>query len=142
MKVSSVNPSGSQLDPIKLHEDSLVTPQKPSSVATEAGPKEKSERKPRKKSAGRETIRKGSHLKETTPAKRSRKVEKSPPLLSPPTIGHVTPDKKLTPIEIVECSNTPVYTSRLPDLNNSMHLFTDTQQVQLRAQILVYGSLL
>ncbi|KAL8196187.1 hypothetical protein R6Q57_025187 [Mikania cordata] len=138
--VSSGTTHNSQLDPIKLREDSLVS-QSPSSTATNAGAKRNSERKPRKKSVGTETTVQSSNLREKTPTRRSRKVEKSPSLLTSPVTGHVTPVSSPKPADM-----TPVSTSNLPILNNSTsvfhHSFTDNQQVQLRAQILVYGSVL
>ncbi|KAK9059229.1 hypothetical protein SSX86_021848 [Deinandra increscens subsp. villosa] len=138
--VSSVSSHGSQLDPIKVHEDSTVS-QLPSSNAPESGVKGYSERKPRKKSAGKETTKQSGNLKEKTPTRRSRKVEKIPPLLTPPTTGHVTPVSNPQPGALP-----PVASSNLPIPNNSTsiahHSFTDNQQLQLRAQILVYGSVL
>lgn len=138
---SSVNSLGSQVDPIKLHEDPPVS-QLPSSTAIGAGAKGKSERKPRKKSVGTETTKQSNNLKEKTPTRRSRKVEKMNPLLTPPSTGHVTPvsNPKLGDM-------TPISTSSNPPILNSStsvfhHAFTDNQQVQLRAQILVYGSVL
>ncbi|KAI3756524.1 hypothetical protein L1987_56345 [Smallanthus sonchifolius] len=137
--VSSVSSHGSQLDPIKLHEDSPVS-QSPSSTATEAGAKGKSERKPRKKFVGTETSKQSNNQKEKTP-RRSRKVEKLSSLLTPPATGHVTPVSNPKPGDM-----TPISTSNLPVLNNPTsvyhHSFTDNQQLQLRAQILVYGSVL
>ncbi|KAI3689695.1 hypothetical protein L2E82_47661 [Cichorium intybus] len=110
MKVPSVTSSDTLLDPNKLHQDSMVTPQKPSVTPSESGAKKTSERKPRRKSVTKK--------KETTPTRNSR-TEKSPPLTG---------------------------NENRPDLNNStsilQHSFTDNQQVQLRAQILVYGSLI
>ncbi|KAI3689697.1 hypothetical protein L2E82_47663 [Cichorium intybus] len=110
MKVSSVTSSDTLLDPNKLHQDSLVTPQKPSATPSESGAKKTSERKPRRKSVTKK--------KETTPTRNSR-TEKSPPLTG---------------------------NENRPDLNNPtsipQHSFTDNQQIQLRAQILVYGSLI
>ncbi|KAJ0945501.1 putative transcription factor interactor and regulator C3H-WRC/GRF family [Helianthus annuus] len=138
--VSSVSSHGSQLDPNKLHEDSPVT-QSPITTSAATRAKGTSERKPRKKSVGTETAKQSNNLKEKTPARRSRKTEKSPPLQTPPTTGHVTPVSNPKPGGM-----TPISTSTLPILNNSTsvfhHSFTDNQQVQLRAQILVYGSIL
>ncbi|KAI3828893.1 hypothetical protein L1987_03004 [Smallanthus sonchifolius] len=136
----SVSSPSSQLDPVKMDEDSTVS-QPFSSVVTEAGSKGNSERKPKKKPVGRETTEKSIHLKEKIPTRRSRKVGKSSPLLTPPATGHVTPVSSTNPGGV-----TPIPTSNLPVLNSSTsvfhHFFTDYQQVQLRAQILVYGSLL
>ncbi|KAI7730219.1 hypothetical protein M8C21_023056 [Ambrosia artemisiifolia] len=138
--VSSVSSHGSQLDPIKLHEDSPVS-QSPSSTAAVAGVKGKSERKPRKKSVEAETTKQSNNLKDKTRTRRSRKIEKSPPLQTPPVAGHVTPSSNPKPGDM-----TPIATSNLPILSNSTsvshHSFTDNQQVELRAQILVYGSVL
>lgn len=119
MKVSPVSSSGGLLDSNKPHQDTLVTPQTPSVAPVESGAKKTSERKPRRKSVGKETAKKGNHSKETTPTRRSG-TEKSP---------------------------SPLITSEnQPDLNIPTSIphqsFTDIQQVQLRAQILVYGSLM
>lgn len=118
-KVSPVSSSGGLLDSNKPHQDTLVTPQTPSVAPVESGAKKTSERKPRRKSVGKETAKKGNHSKETTPTRRSG-TEKSP---------------------------SPLITSEnQPDLNIPTSIphqsFTDIQQVQLRAQILVYGSLI
>jgi hypothetical protein len=133
MKVSSVSSHGSQLDPVKLHEDSPVTLPPSGSKGNE--------RKPRKKSVGTETAEKCIRMKEKTPTRRSQKVGKSYPLLTPPATEYATPVSNTPPGGV-----TPIVTSNLPDVNNSTsifhHSFTDYQQVQLRAQILVYGSLL
>ncbi|GJV68153.1 hypothetical protein Tco_1483662 [Tanacetum coccineum] len=68
MKVSSTN----------LHKDSLVSPQTPSSDANEAGAKGNSVPKPRRRSAARETAKKDTPLKEKTPRRCGRAVDKSP----------------------------------------------------------------
>nr|GEU63719.1 hypothetical protein [Tanacetum cinerariifolium] len=67
-KVSSTN----------LHKDSLVSPQTPSSAANEAGAKVNYVPKPRRRSAARETAKKDTALKEKTPRRRGRAVDKSP----------------------------------------------------------------
>ncbi|XP_076953149.1 protein SWOLLEN 1-like isoform X1 [Bidens hawaiensis] len=137
--VSSVSSHGNQLDPIKLHEDSPVS-QPPNVTATKAGAKGASARKPRRKPVGTETTKQTNNLKEKTP-RRSRKVEKSVPLLTPPVTAQVSPVSNPRAGDMASMS-----TSNLPSLNNSTsvfhHSFTDSQQVQLRAQILVYGSVL
>ncbi|GJT97362.1 agenet domain-containing protein [Tanacetum coccineum] len=131
-KVSSTN----------LHKDSLVSPQTPSSAANEAGAKGNSVPKPRRKSAARETAKKDTPLKEKTPRRRGRAVDKSP-------AGHVMrieETKESVKSSSSKHAGTPISTSNLPDLNNLtsqfQQSFTDNQQVQLRAQILVYGSLI
>nr|GEV65567.1 hypothetical protein [Tanacetum cinerariifolium] len=131
-KVSSTN----------LDKDSLVSPQTPSSAANEAGAKGNSVPKPRRKSAARETAKKDTPLKEKTPRRRGRAVDKSP-------AGHVMrieETKESVKSSSSKFAGTPISTSNLPDLNNLtsqfQQSFTDNQQVQLRAQILVYGSLI
>nr|XP_043629576.1 uncharacterized protein LOC122600862 isoform X4 [Erigeron canadensis] len=152
-KVSSASSYGSQLDPIKLPEGILAGSQLPGVAASEAGAKLVSKRKPRRQSAGRESAKKGNELKQTTSIRRSQKGEKTPALINLPASGHVTPPAKdLKSSESIECSNPkpgagqPISTPNLPDLNSSTHLlqqsFTDNQQLQLRAQIFVYGSLI
>lgn len=135
----SVSSHGNQLDPIKVHEDSPVS-QLPNVTATEAGAKGASARKPRRKPVGTEATKQTNNLKEKTP-RRSRKVEKSAPLLTPPVTAQVSPVSNPRPGDLA-----PMSTSNLSSLNNSTsvfhHSFTDSQQVQLRAQILVYGSVL
>ncbi|KAI3813071.1 hypothetical protein L1987_17787 [Smallanthus sonchifolius] len=146
MEVPCIESSSSTLDPRKPNEAPAVTPQTPGSGTIHSGAKE---RKTRRKSVGKESVKKG---KETTTIQPGR-VEKSSPLLvtpPPPTAaaaGHVIQFQELRPEERVECSVTkPIPISNLPDLNNATCIFhqpfTNDQQVQLRAQILVYGSLI
>ncbi|XP_076933395.1 uncharacterized protein LOC143599297 [Bidens hawaiensis] len=126
--VSSVSSHGNQLGPIKLHEDSPVS-QPPNTAATEAGAKGVPARKPRRKSVGTETTKQTNSLKEKMP-RRSRKAEKSAPLLTPPVTAQASPVSNPRPGDMA-----PVSTSNLPSLNNSTpgfhHSFTDSQQVQL-----------
>ncbi|XP_076941187.1 uncharacterized protein LOC143610660 [Bidens hawaiensis] len=135
----------SKLDPRKPNASPVVT-QTPGS-GTNAATKE---RKRRRKSVAKESADKG---KETTTT-RSRRVEKASPLLvttpqptSPAAAGQVIQFQESGPKEKVECSVTkPAPISNLQDLNNSTSIFhqpfTNNQQVQLRAQILLYGSLI
>ncbi|XP_076937161.1 uncharacterized protein LOC143604625, partial [Bidens hawaiensis] len=137
---------GSTLDPRKPNASPVVT-QTPGSGTINAATKE---RKRRRKSVAKESAEKG---KETTTT-RSRRVEKPSPLLvtspqptSPTAAGQVIQFQESGPKEKVECSVTkPAPISNLPNLNNSTSIFhqpfTNNQQVQLRAQILVYGSLI
>ncbi|KAI3713298.1 hypothetical protein L1987_71872 [Smallanthus sonchifolius] len=146
MEVPCVESISSTLDPRKPNEAPAVTLQTPGSGTIHPGAKE---RKTRRKSVGKESVKKG---KEATTIQLGR-VEKSSPLLvtPPPPIaaaaGHVIQFQELRPEERVECSVTkPIPISNLPDLNNATCLFhqpfTNNQQFQLRAQILVYGSLI
>lgn len=122
----STDYSISQLDAEKLHGISR-SPQNPSGLVPQTKVKGKSERKPRRKSTGKE------NAKKTTPE-----------------TGQVTRFEEVKSHENVERSSTKpgaaLSSPKLPDLNNSTAVFqqpfTDNQQVQLRAQILVYGSLI
>lgn len=113
-----------------------------------------SERKTRRtstKAAGKETAKKGNPIKDTTSARPSEKGDRTSNVpLSPSGIcqlvqsnemqyGHV--DGSMKPFVLTTSA------SALPDLNTSSPLmfqqpFTDLQQVQLRAQIFVYGALM
>lgn len=113
-----------------------------------------SERKTRRtstKAAGKETGKKGNPIKDTTSARPSEKGDRTSNVpLSPSGIcqlvqsnemqyGHV--DGSMKPFILTTSA------SALPDLNTSSPLmfqqpFTDLQQVQLRAQIFVYGALI
>ncbi|KAJ0632233.1 putative transcription factor interactor and regulator C3H-WRC/GRF family [Helianthus annuus] len=125
------------IDSNKPIEDPAVTLQTPGSGTVITGGKE---RKTRRKSVGKESATKS---KETTTIRQGR-VKKSSPLTvttpqSPPAAaaGHAIQFQELGSKE---------KSSPLPDLNNATCIFhqpfTDNQQVQLRAQILVYGSLI
>ncbi|XP_024984960.1 uncharacterized protein LOC112520708 isoform X2 [Cynara cardunculus var. scolymus] len=138
--------STSQVDAAKLHGSSL-TPQNLSCMTPQIGVK--SERKTRRKSVGKENARKGNHLKETPPARDSVRVEKSSVSLTSPATGHVIQFEEVKSNDIERGGTKPggiFPLPKLPDLNNSTSIFqqpfTDNQQVQLRAQILVYGSLI
>ncbi|KAL4565659.1 hypothetical protein LXL04_029762 [Taraxacum kok-saghyz] len=112
-KVSSVSTSVALLDSTKSNKDSQITP-----PPSESGAKKTTERKPRKKSVGKETAKK-------TPTRRSG-TQKSPTSIT-------------TPATVLPNQPQPDLNHPSPILHQS---FTDSQQVQLRAQILVYGSLI
>ncbi|KAI3687222.1 hypothetical protein L1987_80916 [Smallanthus sonchifolius] len=137
----SKDSSSNQMDLRKFPEVS-VSPQtqSPSGLTSQIGVKGKSERKPRRKSAGKEKAR-----KETAPA-RDPVREVSLVLLTPPAAGQVTRFEEDKFHENVTKPGVAVPSPKIPDLNNSTSIFqqpfTDNQQVQLRAQILVYGSLI
>ncbi|KAK1435929.1 hypothetical protein QVD17_01702 [Tagetes erecta] len=130
----SKDSSSNQIDLRKFHE-ATVSPQSPSVLTSQIGVKGKSERKPRRKSVGKENAR-----KETAPARDSLRGEITPVLLIPPATGQVTRFEEVRKPGVV------LHSPTIQDLNNSTSIFqqpfTDNQQVQLRAQILVYGSLI
>ncbi|XP_040989430.1 uncharacterized protein LOC121236967 isoform X1 [Juglans microcarpa x Juglans regia] len=155
------SPSTSGLVPMeaKISRDiSNGSPQVSEGQITRGG-KSSGERKTRRRSGketGKETAKKGNHVKETTPARQSERGDKSTNVsLSPSAIFQFVQSGEMQHYGHVEGSNTkPIFvltasTSNLPDLNTSaspstmfQQPFTDLQQVQLRAQIFVYGALI
>nr|XP_027081034.1 uncharacterized protein LOC113703757 isoform X1 [Coffea arabica]XP_027081035.1 uncharacterized protein LOC113703757 isoform X1 [Coffea arabica] len=144
---------GSQVDPIVVQEISHGSQQTPDKGAPPQVAKGTSERKTRRSSAksGKENARKGNPLKETAPLKHSERGDR----LSAPIGSTGSCQLKQLEVTSVERSGAkqgvvlPVSVSSLPDLNTSAQVslffqqpFTDLQQVQLRAQIFVYGSLI
>lgn len=106
------------------------------------GPSERKSRRGSSKSV-KESAKKGSLVKDTSPWHTER-GDKPSLSFSPVGAGQLrTLESALKPRGTV-----PLPTSRLPDLNTSapssafFQPFTDLQQVQLRAQIFVYGSLM
>ncbi|XP_047307036.1 uncharacterized protein LOC124910436 isoform X2 [Impatiens glandulifera] len=124
-------------------------------VETLCAPKDPTELKTRRgsgKARGKDGAKKGSIDNEIPSAKQSEKGSKS--RISPLIISGSSPPvqfeglKSFGKVEHGGASLTPVSSSKLPDLNTSMppsslfkQPFTDLQQVQLRAQIFVFGSL-
>ncbi|KAI3874807.1 hypothetical protein MKW98_019380 [Papaver atlanticum] len=107
----------------------------------------------------RVAAKEGKTLEEITPRKQIKgRGGSSLGTLSASSFGivnHAGPAEEMRPFGFIDGSNTkpsPVlmgHTSSLPDLNTSIPTsalfqqpFTDSQQVQLRAQIFVYGSLI
>ncbi|KAI3917780.1 hypothetical protein MKW92_019047 [Papaver armeniacum] len=107
----------------------------------------------------RVAAKEGKTLEEITPRKQIKGRGGSSLGTSSPSsfgiVNHVAPAEEMRPFGFIDGSNTkpsPVlmgHTSSLPDLNTSIQTsalfqqpFTDSQQVQLRAQIFVYGSLI
>ncbi|KAL6550416.1 hypothetical protein OROMI_020904 [Orobanche minor] len=136
--------SGSSLtDPVLVKEVSDVSLLTPPSEGV-IGPSERKARRASIKS-GEASANKGSQVKEKTHFRQAERWEKSSQFLSPLGGGQlVTFESSVKPVGPV---STP--TSSLPDLNTSapssaffQQPFTDLQQVQLRAQIFVYGSLI
>ncbi|KAJ6389236.1 hypothetical protein OIU77_027552 [Salix suchowensis] len=161
-KVSPIvdaSPSASglvQIDP-KIAQDPSHGSPKGCDVAVRTGSKGTSERKTRRssgKALGKESARKGNPTKETASV-RLEKGEKMSNVSPGPTgisqhvqlnemqcYGHVD-SSTMKPFVLASS------TSNLPDLNSSVspslmfhQPFTDMQQVQLRAQIFVYGALI
>ncbi|KAI3984607.1 hypothetical protein MKX01_040484 [Papaver californicum] len=107
----------------------------------------------------RVAAKEGKTLEEVTPRKQIKgRGGSSMGTVSPSSFGivnRVAPAEEMRPFGFIDGSNTkpsavPMgHTSSLPDLNTSIPTsalfqqpFTDSQQVQLRAQIFVYGSLI
>ncbi|GER34724.1 agenet domain-containing family protein [Striga asiatica] len=141
----SPSKSGSNLtDPVEAKEVSHVSSLTPPSKSVR-GPSERKTRRASGKS-GKASANKGNQVKEATPlGQLPEKWEKSSHFLSPleasQLVNFESAYKARGPI--------PIPTSSLPDLNSSVaspaffqQPFTDLQQVQLRAQIFVYGSLI
>nr|XP_048319727.1 uncharacterized protein LOC107430264 isoform X3 [Ziziphus jujuba var. spinosa] len=116
------------------------------------------ERKTRRSSAkttGKDSTKKGTLVKDTTPSRPSDKEKMSNVSLSQSGMFQLMQSNEMPHYGHVESTNTKSYfllsaaTSNLPDLNTSaspsvvfQQPFTDMQQVQLRAQIFVYGALI
>ncbi|PSS09710.1 GPI-anchored adhesin-like protein precursor [Actinidia chinensis var. chinensis] len=146
-----------QMDPKKVLELSHRSSQAPDGEIARGGSKATPERKTRRasRSAGKESVKRGKH-KETTPSRQTERGDRSCSVsASLAGTGQFVQFEGLRPLGKVESSGTipcgvvSMPTSNLPDLNTStppsalfQQPFTDLQQVQLRAQIFVYGSLI
>ncbi|XP_028785873.1 uncharacterized protein LOC114741775 isoform X6 [Neltuma alba] len=156
-----VEVSPSRLDPLKIKtaDASHGSPQISDGEIARSVPKSTSQRKTRRasnKNAGKESSRKASHVKETPPSRQPERVDKSnnAKLSSPPGFQLMQSNEMLQYGHIDSGSAKPfallnASTSSLPDLNTSASApvlfqqpFTDLQQIQLRAQIFVYGALI
>ncbi|KAL3499613.1 hypothetical protein ACH5RR_038706 [Cinchona calisaya] len=143
----------SQVDSILVQEISQGSQQTPDKGAPSQAVRGTSERKSRRGSAksGKENTRKGNSLKERVPLKHSQRGNKLSASMSS------TRSAQLKQLEVASVERSgakqglvlSVPGSSLPDLNTSSQVsvffqqpFTDLQQVQLRAQIFVYGSLI
>ncbi|KAK3434615.1 hypothetical protein EUGRSUZ_D02089 [Eucalyptus grandis] len=119
--------------------------------------KDTPERKARRtssKAAGKESAKKGNSAKVTAALKQSEAGAPSYRSLSPSGIYQVVQSNEMQHFGQVDGANAKPFgvlstvVSSLPDLNTSFanvvfqQPFTDLQQVQLRAQIFVYGSLI
>ncbi|THG17250.1 hypothetical protein TEA_015006 [Camellia sinensis var. sinensis] len=148
LKGSPSTPSIGQTDSTMVLELSRGSSQPPDGKFARGGSKGTPERKTRRASGratGKENAKKG---KETTAVRLSERGDKSGSLSgSPARTGQVVQFEGLKPYGNVGVVSIP--TCNLPDLNSSalpsplfQQPFTDVQQVQLRAQIFVYGSLI
>lgn len=156
-KESQLASNSAQVDLKTLNEVSCKTPQTPVEGKEHVSVKGTPERKTRRAS-GKTSVRsakKGSNVKESTPGRQLNKDDKSPAYMHTPRTGQPVQFKELKPCSDFAKSGAksldfiPIPTSNLPDLNTSVpkaavfqQPFTDLQQVQLRAQIFVYGSLM
>ncbi|KAK9079964.1 hypothetical protein SSX86_001639 [Deinandra increscens subsp. villosa] len=120
---------------LKKFPEASVSPQNHSGLTSQIGVKKISERKPRRKSVGKENTRKDTARGKITPV-----------LLTAHSTAQVTRFEEVKSYENVTKPGVVLSSPKIPDLNNSTSIFqqpfTDIQQVQLRAQILVYGSLI
>ncbi|XP_073135292.1 protein SWOLLEN 1 isoform X2 [Henckelia pumila] len=140
-------PTSGGTDPVILkgisHETSLMSDGVPPSGGFKASTERKSRRGSNK--SVKESAKKGNQVKEKSPLRQTEKGGKSCGPLSPLLAGQLmTLDSVVKPRATVSIPG-----STLPDLNTSAPIssffqqpFTDLQQVQLRAQIFVYGSLI
>ncbi|XP_020216383.1 uncharacterized protein LOC109800099 isoform X2 [Cajanus cajan] len=126
-----------------------------SQSASKATPERKT-RRTSNKSAGKESSRRGSHAKDTTLARQSNRGDKSAKVSLSPSPGfQMMQSNEVQQYGNIDSNSTKSFTfvntstSSLPDLNTSAsppvlfhQPFTDLQQVQLRAQIFVYGALI
>ncbi|XP_038903706.1 uncharacterized protein LOC120090225 isoform X3 [Benincasa hispida] len=142
----------SKLDIKSAEEISHSSPHVSEAKVARARSKGTPERKPRRaaKGLGKESSTKGSHTK------KSEKVEKSnSTTINNPGIFQLAQSNEMQHHGHVESSGAKPFvfigasTTSIPDLNNSaspspmfQQPFTDLQQVQLRAQIFVYGALI
>ncbi|KAG4403869.1 hypothetical protein GLYMA_01G208600v4 [Glycine max] len=128
-------------------------------VATNGASKATAERKTRRasnKSAGKESSRRGSHAKDTKLARQTDRGDKSTKVSLSPSPGfQMMQSNEVQQFGHIDSNSTKSFavvntsTYSIPDLNTSAsppvlfhQPFTDQQQVQLRAQIFVYGALI
>ncbi|XVF03891.1 hypothetical protein REPUB_Repub05bG0032300 [Reevesia pubescens] len=120
------------------------------------GTKERKTRRAGVKRTGKEAAKKGIAAKETTPARQAERSDRTSNVsLSSAGIGQLMQSNGMLLYGHMEGGNMKPFgvlstsVSSLPDLNTSASSsvvfhqpFTDLQQVQLRAQIFVYGALM
>ncbi|KAL6956668.1 hypothetical protein U1Q18_048221 [Sarracenia purpurea var. burkii] len=147
-----------QMDPKTISEVSHGSSRGRDGDIAHRGSKGTAERKIRRssgKAAGKENAKKGN-MKDTTPSRQSERRDDSCSVSVNPSgttqLGQFEGLKTYGNVErsgTIPCSVVSIPTANLPDLNTSalssalfQQPFTDLQQVQLRAQIFVYGSLI
>lgn len=161
LKALEESPSTSVLGPSKtktVANISCGSPQISDREATLSASKATPERKTRRssnKAAGKESARRG-RVKGATPARQSERDDKSTKVsLSSSSGFKLMQSNEVQQYGHIDSSSSKSFvhintsTSSLPDLNTSTSSpvlfhqpFTDLQQVQLRAQIFVYGALM
>ncbi|KAK2974997.1 hypothetical protein RJ640_012863 [Escallonia rubra] len=158
LKIVEGTPStfgGGQMDPKSAEGFSCASPQVPDGdLGAKGTPGGRKSRRGSGK-AGKDNAKKGNHMKATTPVRLLERADNSCVPTGPPGTGQLMQFENLKSYGNVERSGTKslglisIATSNLPDLNTSVATsplfqqpFTDLQQVQLRAQIFVYGSLI
>ncbi|WZZ09080.1 hypothetical protein YC2023_095001 [Brassica napus] len=159
---SGLNLTSDPRKAVEISETTLVSPMVVGSLSKSSlgktaakSSKTKSERKPRRtpKSAGKETSRKGNSVKGAAPfqhfqsAGQANAVNQSSG--SSIQITHSTEKQQSLQTPVLNSFGTlSAPTTSLPDMNSTApssifrRPFTDSQQVQLRAQIFVYGGLI
>ncbi|XP_020534267.1 uncharacterized protein LOC105632277 isoform X2 [Jatropha curcas] len=146
-----------QLDP-KISPNLSHGSPKVSRVTTgRAGSKSNSERKTRRssgKTTAKETGKKANPIKETSSMRLERGDKTASVSLSPSGVSQLVQSSEMQRYVHIDSNSVKPFvlatsTSGLPDLNSSVspvpvfqQPFTDLQQVQLRAQIFVYGALI
>eukprot|EP00257_Ricinus_communis_P022125 XP_015581773.1 uncharacterized protein LOC8267715 isoform X3 [Ricinus communis] len=154
---STSNSGLGHLDP-KISQDPSHGSPKISDVATpRSGSKGNSERKPRRgsgKATAKESVKKGKPIKETASIRIERGEKTTNVSMSPSGVSQLLQSNDMQRYGHIDSSSVKQFvlatsSSGLPDLNSSVSQaamfqqpFTDLQQVQLRAQIFVYGALI
>lgn len=144
------------IDPKIAQDISHGSPKVSDVASVRTGSKGNPERKARRasgKAPGKESAKKGNHIKETTSVRPERGEKISNASLSSAGTTQLVQSNEMQRYVNVDSSIKPFViatsTPNLPDLNSSaspsavfQQPFTDLQQVQLRAQIFVYGALM
>ncbi|KAG8662260.1 hypothetical protein MANES_01G081400v8 [Manihot esculenta] len=146
-----------QLDPKIAQGITHGSPKVPDVAVARGASKGSSERKTRRasgKATAKETAKKGNPVKVASSVRSERGDKTTHVSLSPSGVSQLVQSSEMQHHGHVDSSNVkPPFvlatsTSGLPDLNSSIlaaafqQPFTDVQQVQLRAQIFVYGALI
>ncbi|XP_057993525.1 uncharacterized protein LOC110651242 isoform X2 [Hevea brasiliensis] len=145
-----------QLDPKTAQDISRGSPKFSNVAIAHDASKGNSARKTRRasKATAKETAKKGNPVKVTSSVRSERGVKTTSVSLSPSGVSQLVQSNEMQRYGHVDTSNLKPFvlatsTSGLPDLNSSVspaamfqQPFTDLQQVQLRAQIFVYGALI